>query len=859
MEDLPIFLHPLKLIPHYRNRAARYIRRILQGNNDQLFGPLEQLVTAVVVLGLALRPPSYLYAPVPDIPEVPNIIPNATLSTNTTEPMNITQSYTPNQPIPQTGSPPHPPTLGWMDNLLTVVRDWRQINPATAFLVLMAINVTLMLIPADLKRRLRESWLLFWPPWQDRSSRISSAASRPDKAHGAQPGHREDGQDGQSRAADRVRTVTRDGTRGKVTRKDTYEEETTQLKDKSRGKLESGSTPGKNTAGASEISRLKERERQKRKPTDEKTDSKTEREKLSQSERARRAKNEQSGESGTTPSGSADKKRQEQSDPATASTSSVKVPTEEALSSNTTDPEKALEKYPEKALEKSEKVSDKEDKNEAPSEVDIDDPLMAGDYRPLRSVLKKSKKKPRQSKNIHHNYFMTMRGWRPSLIPFPHGFHPKPHYPRNTLWWDNVPENADHIMAPPPILKAPQELKPGEDEEEKKDTRTKTVTDTTSSSESNGDTSASTTTTEVKKVTEESGGERGKEGPSSKDKSGSSQKAKEQEKPRSNTKGDATEKDKAKEKGKETEKEKEEEQEKEKDRAKLRARAEEEAKARARSAPAESSTSSSSTTKPKPPPMDPQLQKAMYVSQGMLSILLYAVSQQLGLLLLLFFVWQFVNAREEGTQVTPPSGRPHSQPSAAASSSSTSDPSRAPDRHPSSKETNVREIPPEMQEKLDKAPTPHREGGSEGQDDKAKTKPKHRSEVLKSNKDTSRAVGSEDRKAREEVKPSRDGTAEGHDHDIPSERRNGDAGHPQQRTLDDLTPEQRERYLKAKSRHDKGKYPARPKTPDGDTPKKPRRLEDLTEEDKAKYMEERAKRKLAEREQVTQHAHKNRR
>jgi len=87
---------------------------------------------------------------------------------------------------------------------------------------------------------------------------------------------------------------------------------------------------------------------------------------------------------------------------------------------------------------------------------DEDDPLMAGDYRPLKSALKKSKKKPRQKKNIHHNYFLTMRGHQPHLIPFPHGFHPKPHHPRHTLWYDNVPKNADHIMSPPPVPKAPE-------------------------------------------------------------------------------------------------------------------------------------------------------------------------------------------------------------------------------------------------------------------------------------------------------------------------------------------------------------------------------------------------------------------
>jgi len=92
-----------------------------------------------------------------------------------------------------------------------------------------------------------------------------------------------------------------------------------------------------------------------------------------------------------------------------------------------------------------------------------DDPLMAGDYRPLKSALKKSKKKPRQKKNIHHNYFMTMRGYKPHLVPFPHGLHPKPYHPRHTLWWDNIPKNADHIMVPPPVPKKPEDAVEDED------------------------------------------------------------------------------------------------------------------------------------------------------------------------------------------------------------------------------------------------------------------------------------------------------------------------------------------------------------------------------------------------------------
>lgn len=90
---------------------------------------------------------------------------------------------------------------------------------------------------------------------------------------------------------------------------------------------------------------------------------------------------------------------------------------------------------------------------------------MSGDYRPLKSALKKPTKKPKQMQNIHHNYFMTMRGFRPTLIPFPHGFYPKPHFPRNTMWWNNIPKTPEYITA---ALKVPKEPKEEVGKEEAK-------------------------------------------------------------------------------------------------------------------------------------------------------------------------------------------------------------------------------------------------------------------------------------------------------------------------------------------------------------------------------------------------------
>lgn len=50
----------------------------------------------------------------------------------------------------------------------------------------------------------------------------------------------------------------------------------------------------------------------------------------------------------------------------------------------------------------------------AQSKIQEEDALISGDYRSLKSALKKPTKKPKQTQNIHHNYFMTMRGFRPA-------------------------------------------------------------------------------------------------------------------------------------------------------------------------------------------------------------------------------------------------------------------------------------------------------------------------------------------------------------------------------------------------------------------------------------------------------------
>nr|XP_031859142.1 uncharacterized protein CI109_005492 [Kwoniella shandongensis]KAA5526214.1 hypothetical protein CI109_005492 [Kwoniella shandongensis] len=328
------------------------------------------------------------------------------------------------------------------------------------------------------------------------------------------------------------------------------------------------------------------------------------------------------------------------------------------------------------------------------------DALMSGDYRPLKSALKKSKKKPRQHKNIHHNFFMTMRGYRPALIPFPHGFHPKPHHARNSLWWDNVPKNAEHIMAAPAVPKQPAEDGEGEDEKGSTSSNSKDKASEKSkekSSEKDKDKEKKEGTTKSKESDKEE----------KTDKYPRDAKPKEKE-----SSGD---KDKEKEKKSPTDKDKE----KEKEKARLMAEAEAKAKARkeaeakaARTSSTSSATASSSrpsasaaaavVAEPPAVPLNPQIQKATYVSQGFLCILLYYVHQQLGFLLLVFFVWQYIDAQNAAA----PASLPAVISQRSASSSSAPSTERETSRIPSNRKGEMEDkgdIDPRMKAKLEEA------------------------------------------------------------------------------------------------------------------------------------------------------------
>ncbi|RXK35953.1 hypothetical protein M231_06776 [Tremella mesenterica] len=53
-------------------------------------------------------------------------------------------------------------------------------------------------------------------------------------------------------------------------------------------------------------------------------------------------------------------------------------------------------------------------------------------------------------KDFKQNYFLTMQGpGRPALVPFQAGLRPPPGSPEGTLWFNNVPDDAADLMAPP--------------------------------------------------------------------------------------------------------------------------------------------------------------------------------------------------------------------------------------------------------------------------------------------------------------------------------------------------------------------------------------------------------------------------
>ncbi|OCF45030.1 hypothetical protein I317_01081 [Kwoniella heveanensis CBS 569] len=625
---LPFFLQPLLLVSYYYDRLIQKLTGWLQRSNEQLFGPLEQAVAAIVIVGLAMQAPPTLWAPPPPPVIAPVII------NGTAQPSPPSEQLT--SPMPPSKALPLDGPQGVFDLPASA-----KIDPINIVIVLLVLNLIGMLIPEELRKRFKESWDLFWPPWQDRSAPSSTLSSHEPRVRIEEPRPSDIEKKSESEIARETKKVVEEAVKGSS--KDS------RGPDNKMRETKSSSAPSYNSKGSAEAnpssssaSRIVEKPSSSSsardgegRPTMDK--SATRSEKLSSSKTEEEAADGRENNRESTTDKETDKnkdkalitKTESEHSRSSKSSASSSDASEAAKSKGKarmegerhnklektarTESEKAREakKYAESEPKlksamtvASSKSASSDSESESGSKTDTyaapDDALMAGDYRPLRSALKKSKKKPRQHKNIHHNYFMTMRGWRPALIPFPHGFHPKPHYPRNTLWWDNVPRNADHIMAPPPIAKEPEK---NDDED--------------------GD--------EGKDIAKDKKRDEGRKNGTSK---GVMDQSEDMDKSKPSAK-DTTDKDK------------------EREEAKLKAEADAKAKAKkeAEAKAAASSSRSSSSSAPAPPPQSvpasPKVQKATYMSQALLSIVLFYGNPQLGLLLLTFFVWQFINTHNE--------------------------------------------------------------------------------------------------------------------------------------------------------------------------------------------------------------------
>ena len=369
------------------------------------------------------------YQPYMPVPPAPNQISSPVSQVPpVAAPVNDTSVPISNDTTASTGlAPPEPADTGhfWLDFLLSLLPPSYRPNAITIALIIMLISLLIHIVPAGFFHRLKESWLVFWPPWQDRSApaRFSSSTHI----------SRTRSKDVAGVAEARVRSSSK--------------ESETSSKAKVEGQEGSRAVAEVRASGSdSEQAKEKEEEKEtaKRKAL------------VPAAHEARRTACKTSSTPKLSPETVVMSTKNVDSKPADSVTQSEKS----RAIKNETPPENA----------KSPIVVDPIPSPDPDAEVivsDSYDPLMAGDYRPLRSVFKKSTKKPRQSKNVHHNLFMTMRGHEPHLIPFPHGLHPPPHDPRHTLWWKNIPKESKHLMAPPPppkVVVDDPEVEAGEDE-----------------------------------------------------------------------------------------------------------------------------------------------------------------------------------------------------------------------------------------------------------------------------------------------------------------------------------------------------------------------------------------------------------
>jgi hypothetical protein len=165
----------------------------------RLFGPLEQMIVAVVITGLGewnlarrlmvamnpgllpqMRPQIPAAFPIQGVPvyhpQVPALPPPSRSPVTQPPPVavNITALA-----INETSLGSIPSSTG--HPLLDLLPSWRP-NPIVISLVILLISVLIHLIPRHVFRRVKHSWVIFWPPWQDRTNPPQASRSGPESA-----------------------------------------------------------------------------------------------------------------------------------------------------------------------------------------------------------------------------------------------------------------------------------------------------------------------------------------------------------------------------------------------------------------------------------------------------------------------------------------------------------------------------------------------------------------------------------------------------------------------------------------------------------------------------------------------------
>lgn len=145
-------------------------------------------------------------------------------------------------------------------------------SPMTLALIGMVLNLLVMLIPGHLKSRLKTSWDLFWPPWQDRSASVPNTTES-ERAQTAKLRETEAG-DTTSRNEEEARLKMREEEREREKEKTKEKEkEMVKLKEmetakaKAKAKAVEGSKDGTKRSGADmgEKRELTEEEKEKMK------------------------------------------------------------------------------------------------------------------------------------------------------------------------------------------------------------------------------------------------------------------------------------------------------------------------------------------------------------------------------------------------------------------------------------------------------------------------------------------------------------------------------------------------------------------------------------------------------------------